>query len=253
MSVFGELERIAADLYPYRWPITIGLGIAVLFAVWFALRQGWHLTVWRHKAVSGLALAATLVVAVPAVDYLVSPLWERSFLDEASPLAATSRSSGEVSGPDGSINSPELDGTLEPGATLEESPVDGTPGGGETSLPDPGETAFEPLVTRRGEVTGADDFHFGRGTALLIETAPDTYTLRLEDFSVRNGPDLFVYLTPQKDSVDGGLNLGDLKATDGAFNYEVPPGTDTSQYQYAIVWCRQFSVLFASASLQAAS
>ena len=49
-------------------------------------------------------------------------------------------------------------------------------------------------MTHRGMFEGADDFHFGRGDALLIETAPGAYTLRFENFSVRNGPDLFVYL-----------------------------------------------------------
>jgi hypothetical protein len=127
----------------------------------------------------------------------------------------------------------------------------GSPGG---SAPkeDPPAPSFEPQVVSSGEVSGADDFHFGEGTALLIETGPGTYTLRFEDFSVQNGPDLFVYLAADKDSVDGALNLGDLKATDGAFNYEVPAGTDISQFDYAIVWCRDFAVLFASAPLEPA-
>ena len=100
--------------------------------------------------------------------------------------------------------------------------------------------------------SGADDFHFGEGNALLIETEPGVYTLRFEEFSVRNGPDLLVYLASDENSVDGAINLGELKATDGAFNYEVPAGTDVAQYQYAIVWCRQFEVLFASAPLDGA-
>ncbi len=47
----------------------------------------------------------------------------------------------------------------------------------------------------------------------------------------------------------GAVNLGDLKATAGAFNYEVPLGMDVSQFQSAIVHCRRFSVLFALAPL----
>ena len=107
-----------------------------------------------------------------------------------------------------------------------------------------------PRVTHSGEFTGADAFHFGSGRALLIETAPGAYTLRFEEFSVRNGPDLFVYLSPSAEGdADGSLNLGELKATDGAFNYDVPPGSDVSQFKSAIIWCRQFSVLFAVAPL----
>ena len=106
-------------------------------------------------------------------------------------------------------------------------------------------------ITHRGQFQGADDFHFGRGQAQLIETAPGRYTLRFEDFSVRNGPDLFVYLSPNEDGyADAAVSLGELKATDGAFNYEVPPELDVSQYESAIVWCKSFSVLFAVAPLE---
>jgi hypothetical protein len=98
---------------------------------------------------------------------------------------------------------------------------------------------------------GADDFHFGRGDALLIQTGPNSYVLRFENFSVRNGPDLFVYLSREQDGrrVEESLNLGKLKATDGAFNYELPPSIDLSGVTSAVVWCKQFSVLFAHAQL----
>ena len=41
----------------------------------------------------------------------------------------------------------------------------------------------------------------------------------------------------------GAVNLGDLKAIDGAVNYEVPPGLDGSQFQSAIGCRRRCSVL----------
>lgn len=228
MSIFGDLERFASeDIYPYRWPITVALVVAFVAFAYIAYRLGWHLVAWRHRLASALVAVAVLAVAVPAGDYLLSPLWERSFLEEQSPLALAE---GETT-------------------PLAKSPTAAEPLASETPSASP---AFEPRVTHRGEVSGADDFHFGRGMALLIETDPGRRTLRFEDFSVRNGPDLFVYLAPDKDSVDGAINLGELKATDGAFNYELPEGTDVSQYRYAIVWCKEFAVLFASAPLEAA-
>ena len=45
--------------------------------------------------------------------------------------------------------------------------------------------------------------------------------------------------------------LGALKASDGSFNYEVPAGADIGQFKSAVVWCRAFSVLFATAPLAA--
>ena len=104
---------------------------------------------------------------------------------------------------------------------------------------------------RSGTFQGADDFHFGRGTARLIETAPGSWTVRFEDFSVRNGPDLYVYLSPDPDGYSKqAIELGTLKATDGEFNYAVPAGADVEGARSVIVWCRQFAVLFAFASLR---
>jgi hypothetical protein len=105
-------------------------------------------------------------------------------------------------------------------------------------------------VLLEGEFTGADDFHFGSGQAQIIETAPGELTLHLADFSVLNGPDLFVYLSPDPDGwTPDAVNLGALKATDGSFSYEVPDGLDAADIGSAIIWCRAFSVLFASAPL----
>jgi hypothetical protein len=227
LSIFGDIERFAAELYPYRWAITIGLVVIVLGFLAFAYWRGWHAAVWKHKVLSGAIAGVMLAAMLVAGNYFLSPLWERSYLEEASPLDAQAL---EPTGTRPAVE-PTGDGSARPTA-------------GQSSTP-----AFVLGLRAQGGFIGADDFHFGRGEALLIETGPAVYTLRFEEFSVRNGPDLFVYLTQDKDSVDGAINLGVLKATDGAFNYEVPPGTDVSRYTYAIVWCRQFAVLFASAEL----
>jgi hypothetical protein len=232
MSIFGDLERFASDLYPYRWPITIGVLVALTVAAAYALRRGWHMALWRHRLATALVAVPLLGVAVPAGWYTLSPLWERSHLEEASPLALV-----------------EMGGGL-----TDSGDAEGTPAAPTTTPPQttatPAAPVFEAGVRRQGEFAGADDFHFGRGRALLIETEPGRYTLRFEEFSVRNGPDLFVYLSPSADGyAEGALNLGGLKATDGAFNYDVPAGTDVSQFESAVIWCRQFSVLFATAPL----
>jgi hypothetical protein len=212
----GELEDLAGDLYAWRWPIAGGLACVSVAALALAARLRLDRILWRHRLLSlaGATLVAAMVL--PAAWYALSPLWERSRLDEASPLAVTTPITGEA---------PAAPGSAAP---------------------------FAPRVTHRGMLAGADEFHFGRGDALLIETAPGMHSLRFEGFSVRNGPDLFVYLTNHPGDIPGGVNLGSLKATDGNFNYDVPSGVDAAGYRYAIVWCRQFAVLFASAELQAA-
>ena len=45
------------------------------------------------------------------------------------------------------------------------------------------------------------------------------------------------------------MKLGELKATDGAFNYEIPAGVTLEQMRSAVVWCDAFAVLFGSAPL----
>ena len=226
MDLFGDIERfLSEDLYPYRWPITIGLIVGAALVVFVALRLGWHRALLKHRALAAAIGLPILIVSAVGGWYLLSPLWERSYLEETSPLAEAAAMP-----------------TADTPFVADGDVLHSTPGS---------EAVFVARATHEGMFTGADDFHFGRGKAQLIETAPGVYTLRFEDFSVRNGPDLFVYLTPDAtgESIEGAINLGDLKATDGAFNYELPAGTDVAQFASAIVWCRQFATLFAVAEL----
>lgn len=251
LSIFGDLERfISEDLFPYRHPLTIGLAVATIAVIAFACWRGWHLVLWNHKAATALIGVPLVVASVFAGDYFLSPLWERSTLCEASPIAGAGSGSDECGTGDVAIaatNPPNATDAREPTGT-----PDSTQAPDATDAPLATETpAFEPTIIQRGSFVGADDFHFGEGAALLIGTAPGAYTLRFEDFSVRNGPNLFVYLSTDPNGYsDDALNLGDLKATDGAFNYDIPTGTDVSQFKSAIVWCKAFGVLFATATFQ---
>ena len=105
-------------------------------------------------------------------------------------------------------------------------------------------------VVRSGTFVGADDFHFGRGRATLTEAPDGSHTLRFDDFSVRNGPDLFVYLSPDPEGyAEGAIELGRLRATDGSFNTPIPAGTDVGTARSVVIWCKEFAVLFAVAPL----
>ncbi len=249
MDIAGDLERfLSEDLYPYRYPLTAGFAVAFVVAIAVAYRLGWHIIAWQRRLITGPALIIILVVSIPLGDYFLSPLWERHTVCEASPIAGAG--SGSDACEDAVLASPNS-----PTATAPTTESGGTPTTAVTDAPTDAPTGapasgFEPHVVSQGEFEGADDFHFGRGTALLIESEPGVYVLRLEEFSVRNGPDLFVYLSPDPNGyTDAAINLGDLKGTDGAFNYDIPAGTDVSQYQSAIIWCKEFAVLFATATL----
>jgi len=226
------------------WPVWLAAAIvAAALALFLASRRGWHKWALQHRLLTSGVLAIALAVGIPAGWYAISPLFERETVCEASPIAGAGAGSAKCLGV-----AVAAGGTT---ATVAATRPAGTPSPAATAASTPKRTEarqFQPRVASQGEFRGADDFHFGRGQALLIESAPGQYTLRFENFSVRNGPDLFVYLSPDPGGISDALLLGDLKGTDGAFNYDVPAGTDISRYKSAVVWCRQFAVLFAAAT-----
>jgi hypothetical protein len=238
----GRFEELFSDVVYPVWPLWLGAAIVIVAAaLLLAYRLGWHAWAAQHRLVSAGVVAGVLAIGIPTGWYTISPLFERETVCETSPIAGAGAGSEKCVGV----------AMAAAGATRTATPSGRTTRSEATSEPTAFATqpaAFEPRVVSRGEFQGADDFHFGRGQALLIETAPDRYTLRFENFSVRNGPDLFVYLSADPGGIpDDSLLLGNLKGTDGAFNYDVPAGTDISRYKSALVWCKQFAVLFATA------
>jgi hypothetical protein len=177
-------------------------------------------------------VAAVLAVSLPVGWYLGSPIFIRTSLVEAEPTVAP------IATPAPSIAAPS------------DAPAPSVvPTGATTAPPTSAPTPFEASTVATGKFSGTDDFHFGHGTASIVEIEPGRYHLRLADFSVRNGPDLFVYLSPDADGyVDDALELGKLKATDGSFGYDLPDGVDPTRFRSALIWCKQFSHLFAVAT-----
>jgi hypothetical protein len=227
MPSFSDL---LAAIYEYRVLVAAASVAFVVIALVVAWRAGWLAALRRRPRLAGALLVAALIVGLPVTWYLASPLFIRTELVEP-PLAAVS---------------PAPASTTAPGSQPDPS-----------SRPDPSAPAASavtpepPAVARSGEFQGADDFHFGEGTATLLETAPGAWALRFEDFSVRNGPDLFVYLSPDSDGyADGALEVAVLRATDGSFNVPLPAGVDPAEYRSVLIWCKQFSTLFAVATLE---
>lgn len=232
MPSIGDLANdFARTLYEFRIPVAVGSIVAVVALAMLAWRLGWIAAARRHPGRTALVLALGLIVALPAGWYLGSPIFIRTSLVEAAPTAA----------PSSTFPAPSVVASAAPTAP----PTSASPS---PASPTPTPTPFTPTTVATGEFSGTDDFHFGSGIASIIEIAPGRYHLRLEDFSVRNGPDLFVYLSPDPDGyADDALELGTLKATDGSFGYDLPEGVDPTRFRSAIIWCKQFSQLFATA------
>jgi hypothetical protein len=96
----------------------------------------------------------------------------------------------------------------------------------------------------------------GSGEVVVYQLADNSRILRLQDFSVDNGPDLYVYLVPvdpvpatSGTEIAGYYNLGSLKGNVGDQNYEIPSELDLSQFKSVVIWCEAFAVPFAAAPL----
>ncbi len=169
------------------------------------------LTLWQRifaghpLRIGGLALA--LLVGTALAWYLGSPLFLRTYAEEAAPGA----------------------------------PAVATQVGG-----------ADARVIASGELGFVDAVHNGKGSVRLVAVGPRRF-VRFENVAIQNGPDLHVYLSPDAGGkyVDAtSLYLGPLKATNGSFNYELPPTVDLTRYRSVVVWCRAFSVLFTWADLK---
>ena len=227
MSILGDLgSAVLGAAYSFRVVIaTAAVAVAVALAI-TARRRRWLGRARRHPLRSAAILIPTLAIALPVGWYLASPLILSTTIDEPAPIAAATGSP-----------------SVSPRASF-------APSVSESVVPAP--SATRAPIALAGAFHGSDDFHFGRGTARLIETAPGSFVVRLEDFAVRNGPDLYVYLSPSADGyARGSIELGRLKADTGNQNYVVPAGTldDPAVAASVVIWCKQFSHLFATAPL----
>jgi Electron transfer DM13 len=190
-----------------------------------------------------LAALAVVAVATPIAWYLGSPVFLRVELQEP-PVAALEPTTGTAVDP----ASPAP--ASSPIATAPSAAASASGTAPSVSAQPPTPVPWTPAPALTGRFKGTDDFHFGRGTAILREVEPGRWVVRLEEFSVRNGPDLYVVLSPDRAGYDASaVEVGRLRATDGSFNMRVPAGTDVSRARSVLIWCKQFSHLFAVAPL----
>ena len=119
----------------------------------------------------------------------------------------------------------------------------------------PTETVEDPMpagpeVVARGTFSG-DSGHDASGEAVLYRLDDGSYSVRLDGFTVDNGPALEVWLVQRTsgDIARGGVSLGALKSTNGNQNYAVPAGTDAASFAGVSIWCERFSVNFGTAPL----
>jgi hypothetical protein len=224
-------------------PVVASVTVLAVVAVVAILARRLGFVRWaRRRPRATLALLVPmLAIALPLGWYLASPLVLSASIDEPPPAFAAASEAASVA-----PRSVEPTAAAATAAASAAAATPVAPTAAPAATPDP--------IARSGSFHGSDDFHFGRGTARLLEVAPGSFVVRLEDFAVRNGPDLYVYLSPKSDGyATDAIELGRLKADTGNQNYVVPAGAldDPADAASVVIWCKQFSHLFATAPLAA--
>lgn len=212
-----------------------------------------------------IVLIILLVVAIPVVSWLVSPLFFNNTVDEAFPFelptetelaampadeqatvlsdAMQSVADAEASGAMSKDEMEEVGEQIEAlAATMPDKEM-------EEEMPD---APAEWVQVAQAEFVDADSFHQGSGTATIFQQG-DNRVLRFEDFESTNGPDLHVLLVENVDATDSDglgdyVDLGMLKGNIGNQNYEIPADVDLSKYSGIMIYCMPFHVVFSTAA-----
>ena len=109
--------------------------------------------------------------------------------------------------------------------------------------------AVVPTTVKSSMFQGVDAIHWARGTVEVVEGVDGAKLAFKDDFEVAQGPDLFVYLSPNPAGQELGeyASLGNLKATKALQEYVLPE--NYQDYKTVVIWCRAFNVTFATADI----
>ncbi|GAC1658814.1 MAG: hypothetical protein NVS9B1_19590 [Candidatus Dormibacteraceae bacterium] len=170
----------------------------------------------------GLRIAGALLalaVGVPVVAFGIIPLFVHSTVHEAPPTVAVA------------------------------APAIGPAPAAGSAEPAPSPSPAGPLLYAAGSLKRVDAVHFGSGR-VTIQSLGARRFLRFEDVAIAGAPNMYVYLSNGNDGRPGTfVDLGPLRATNGSFNYELPPDLDLGPIHSVVVWCRAFSVTVTWADL----
>ncbi|MBN1965834.1 MAG: DM13 domain-containing protein [Anaerolineae bacterium] len=114
-----------------------------------------------------------------------------------------------------------------------------------------------PDLYATGEFTMIDAVRRASGTVMIYRQADGSWLLRLEDFEVRNGPQLHLVLsahpeprTPEEVREAGlGLDWGPLRGEVGSQNFQLPASFDMDQVQSVVIYAVMYQEVFSSAQL----
>jgi len=198
-----------------------------------------------------IVIVIVVIIVAAVVWYLLSPLFISREVNEDFPVDTNTDIIGEIDEEKLDEMTQEereemLETIVEEMSTIEPVVI-------EDEMPESVDTGPEKLV--EGQFMNADDFHLGSGNAGVYELADGSRILRLEDFSVTNGPDLRVVLSVHPAPENSGqlgefIELGKLKGNKGNQNYDIPTDVDLSKIKSVVIYCKPFRVVFATANIK---
>ena len=275
---FGNLERLAADLYPYRLPIEVVILIVIAAVAYYAYRRGLHLWAWQRRLrVAIIGIPVLVLLGIVGWD-LGSPLFINVTVEEEFPFAYAAEVPADMTMeeiemvmstvskmdmPPVAEPMPEMlgaastfQGTFTPASQLTPTAVPPAAATPEPTAQPDAAAAPSPTKLKSGEFRDADSFHKGSGQALIFDLPGANKLLRLENFRVTNGPELHVILTQHPDpdrhsdlEEAGFVDLGLLKGNVGNQNYEIPEDVNVADQQSVVIYCYPFRVVFSVATL----
>ena len=87
LEFFGHLERLASDLYPWRWVIMAIVLLVVAAVLHYAYKRGWHTYAWERRVRFGIIGAPVLALLLFIAWDLGSPLFINKTVEEEFPFA----------------------------------------------------------------------------------------------------------------------------------------------------------------------
>ena len=199
----------------------------------------------RRTWVAGLAALGAAAIVVAALVFQPWRLVIDTKVDDADPFLAAAAAPTSL---------PTTPSTAPP-TTPSSAPATDPTGAVTTTAPPP---TTAPTTVPAPDVrvgTFQSIAHQTSGAVRVGPTPDGRLVVFLEDLATDNGPDVRVLLSPQPAGGDasqlptGALELGLMKGNVGNQTYEVPAGTDLTQYQSVVLWCERFSVGFGVAGL----
>jgi hypothetical protein len=114
----------------------------------------------------------------------------------------------------------------------------------------------EPFIIMAGDFTTIDIMHQAQGTASIYQMGDVQRILRLDPFTVSNGPDLHVILsqhaqprTSAEALLPDYVDLGILRSITGAQNYPIPDNTDLTRYRSVVIYSMSLNMVYSTATL----